>query len=186
MKNLSSALAAAIVLGTLLTAAPAAQAEWYKPSTWFKKKDKRVDLLIVTGNYVNSRLLAELIQLENKQPVLVLPSGEDKIMYALGPNKDAIEIKPENYRSFVKFLRPKQVLFLGDNQYVPQKYIDAVKDDVAIWSITNADWEQTAISAGRMLKMKKLSFDYLVLVNQLEGYKSQQLEDWKNRQDGGK
>ena len=156
------------VLSAALLVAPATHAQWYNPSTWFKKKSKRPELLIVTGNYVKSRILAELIQTREKQPVLLLPTGTEKNLYALGPKKEAMEVNAADFAEFVEFLKPKQIIFLGDKNYCPQSWIDKVKDDHACWVADSSDWEQVAISAERMLKIKNLAIDYLYLLHQLD------------------
>ena len=65
-------------------------------------------------------------------------------------------------------MRPKQILFLGDESYTPQEWVDKVKDDHPCWIADSSDWEQVAISAERMLKIKNLAIDYLYLIHQLD------------------
>lgn len=42
--------------------------------TPYKGPEKDVINLIITGNYVKSKMMAELIQNENKQPFILVPS----------------------------------------------------------------------------------------------------------------
>ena len=137
---------------------------------FLKKKPKRVETLIVTGNFIKSRILAELVQDESKQPVLLLPTGnEDDVCYYLPPKGQAQEIESKDFISFVEFLQPRKVLFLGNAQYASPDFHKALLDnDVVTWAVTNDDWEQIANSVGETMKIKNLYFDYLVLLNQID------------------
>jgi hypothetical protein len=136
----------------------------------FKKKPRRVETLIITGNFIKSRILAELVQDESKQPVLLLPTGnEDDVCYYLPPKGQSLEIEAKDFISFVEFLQPRKVLFLGNAQYASPDYHQALlQHNIVTWAVTNDDWEQIANSVGETMKIKNLYFDYLVLLNQID------------------
>ena len=145
-------------------------AAWWNPVSWFEKKGpKRAETLVVTGNYVKSRILAELIQVRSDQPILLLP-GKDgsETMFFIAPTDDTLEVKKEDYLRFINFLNPKRVLFLGNELYTPTEYVEPLKDRLPIWSVTNNDWKTIALSVEELLKIKHLGYDYLVLINQLD------------------
>jgi len=133
------------------------------------KNSKRIKTLIVTGNFVKSRMLAELIQFRTKQPILLLPTGnEERTMYFLGPDLQAYEIDRDDFKDFVAFLQPKKVLFLGDKNYSPSEYIEELEKVTTTWVVNSSDWEQIAFSVEDVMSIRKLTFDYLVLLKQLE------------------
>jgi len=133
------------------------------------KNPKRIKTLIVTGNFVKSRMLAELIQFRTNQPILLLPTGnEEGTMYFLGPELQAYELEPANFKDFVAFLQPKKVLFLGDKNYAPPEFIDELGEVATTWVVNSGDWEQIAFSVEEVMRIRKLTFDYLVLLKQLE------------------
>ena len=133
------------------------------------KNSKRIKTLIVTGNFVKSRMLAELIQFRTKQPILLLPTGnEESTMYFLGPDLQAYEIDRDAFKDFVAFLQPKKVLFLGDKNYSPSEYIEELEKVATTWVVNSSDWEQIAFSVEDVMSIRKLTFDYLVLLKQLE------------------
>ncbi len=133
------------------------------------KNPKRIKTLIVTGNFVKSRMLAELIQFRTNQPILLLPTGsEETTMYFLGPDLQAYEIDQDDFKDFVAFLQPKKVLFLGDRNYAPPEYIDELGEVATTWVVNSGDWEQIAFSVEEVMRIRKLTFDYLVLLKQLE------------------
>ena len=145
-------------------------AAWWNPVSWFKKKGpKRAETLVITGNYVKSRILAELIQTKNKQPILLLPTGnESDTMFFITPIEDTLEVKKEDFLKFINFLDPERVLSLGNEAYTPAEYIEPLKDQIPVWSVTNNDWETIAFGVEELLKIKRLGYDYLVLLNQLD------------------
>ena len=90
-------------------------AQWYNPMSWSWLKGKRaqrVEILIVTSNHIKSKLLADLIQYETGQPILLLPTGnETEDMFFLLPTGESDEINKTDFVRFVDFLQPKNVLF---------------------------------------------------------------------------
>lgn len=148
--------------------AVASHADWKLPS--LGKKPKRIETLIVTGNYVASRVLAELIQKRIQQPILLLPTGsEDDRCYYIPPTAQSLEVEDRHFLDFVKFLRPKKVLYLGNEYYAPADYHDKlVAAEIPTWAINNEDWGQIAESAEDLLKIKHLHLDYLVLIKQVD------------------
>ncbi len=147
-------------------------AQWYNPKSWplfNSKKAKRVDILIVTTNYVKSKLLADLIQYETNQPILLLPTGSEKDkMFFLLPTHESDEMNEKDFLRFIDFLQPKNVLFLGDERYAPTQYIDRIKDVAGTWLIPGSNWELIARAAGDMLRLRNLELNYLILLNQLD------------------
>ena len=145
-------------------------AGWWNPASGFQKKGpKRAETLVVAGNYVKARILAELIQHKSKQPVLLLPTGnESDTMFFLTPTDDTLQVKKDDYLRFINFLNPKRVLFIGNEKYTPPEYVEPLEDRLPVWSVTNNDWKTIAFSVEDLLKLKRLGYDYLVLLNQLD------------------
>lgn len=157
--------ACAILFAATLTC----QAKWWKPWSWKWlpwKKAKKVETLIITGNFVKSRLLAELLQAELKQPVLLLPGDTKDSLYALGPDGSAIKVARQHFKAFVKYIHPHQILILGDNNYVPTSYSDSLKGIVPVWRLSGTDWEKLAVSSGEVFHLKELGFNYLLLLGE--------------------
>jgi hypothetical protein len=145
-------------------------AAWYNPVDWFKK-NKTPDTLIVTSNYLHSRLLAELIQRRTKQPVLILPTGEESnSIYIL--NADAkqpvMELKSSEYQEFVELLHPRTVVFLGNETYAPQQYVDQVKEGLVVSVFRHDDWNKIAESVGQLLKLRGLPDQYQELLSKYD------------------
>lgn len=132
---------------------------------------KDIITLMITGNYTESRLLAELIQVENQQPMILLPPTPGGKIYFVPAKGQGLEIQDEKFTKFVKFLNPKQILIIGDQRYVPEAYVARINKNQTSIRINNEDWLQIAVSAGRILDLPNLAGDYERLYRQLKGGK---------------
>ena len=137
---------------------------WTKP---FVGPDKEITTLIITGNYAESRLLAELIQSENGQPILLLPAaGQDQIFF-MPPAKRAaaLQVPADELTNFINFTGMKQILILGDDEYASPQYIDKISQNQVVWRVSGNNWKKIAASAGKLLNLTNLNKDYARLLN---------------------
>lgn len=141
--------------------------KWTRP---FASPTQNISTLIITGNYAESRLLAELIQNNDGQPILLLPvaNQEEKIFF-LPPQKRsaALEVPYSELTNFINFINAKQILVLGGEKYISEKYMSKVSGKQVVWHLTGDNWTNIAASAGRLLNLTNLSSDYNKLFNQL-------------------
>ncbi len=140
-------------------------------ATPYQGPERDVITLIITSNYKKSRLLAELIQRETKQPILLLPAGDQKGIYFMPASvkRPALEIKEENIGKFVGLINPQQILVLGDRGYVHQNYIDMIDKKMPVFVVNGRDWVINAKSVARLLDLNNLASDYTRLYNKIEG-----------------
>jgi len=142
-------------------------------ATPYQGPERDVITLIITSNYKKSRLLAELIQRETKQPILLLPAGDQKGIYFMPSSvkKPALEIKEENIGKFVELINPQQILVLGDRGFVHQNYIDMIDKKMPVFVVNGRDWVINAKSVAKLLDLNNLASDYARLYHQVEGGK---------------
>ena len=154
----------------LFAAANCARADFWRWTRPFRGPDQNIQTLIVTGNYATSRLLAELIQKTNKQPILLVPADNSNKIYFMPPPSRAkpLTIKNEQLTNFINFLRPKQIMILGDKKFVPKKYTDEIGTNQIVWRLTGDNWKKMAASAGRLLNLTNVSGDYETLFAKLK------------------
>lgn len=141
---------------------------WTKP---FVGPDQKISTLIVTGNYANSRMLAELIQESNRQPILLVPStgGEDGIYFIPPKNREkALKVPFNELTNFVNFAAAKQIIILGDNRYVPDKYTDEISNVQTVCKITSSNWNNIAYTVGKFLNLPNLASDYKNLYDKMK------------------
>lgn len=167
MSSLTSR-ARAVIVATFLIA-NLSHAQWWNPkSVLFERDAKQADTLIVTGNYIKSRMVAELFQRATKQPILLLPSpGGNGSFYFLSPKK-SVEIQSADFVRFIEFLQPKKIVLMGNEEYAPARYVDMLGGDIPLWTIRNNDWEKIAATVGDMFGIKQLLHNYLLLQYQLD------------------
>ncbi|NOY81468.1 MAG: hypothetical protein GXP31_10745 [Kiritimatiellaeota bacterium] len=135
---------------------------------YFSKKS-RVETLLITGNIARSRLLAEMIQFKTGQPVLLIsPSASGEQLYFLPAADEAGAIETAKYVEFIDYLHPERIVFLGGPQYVPQQFVDQVKDRYPSLMVTGDDWTKNAEALGKIFRVRKLARRYAELLQQIE------------------
>ena len=132
----------------------AAAAPW---STFGPKR--KPETLVITANYVSPRLMAELIQHESGQPYLLLPAEGDedqRIFLCPRNNKETIVIPENEIGRFVDFLGSKRIIVLGNQNYVPEKYVNMLNPNTPVVRVTGNDWERIAEELKFMLNLSKM------------------------------
>lgn len=139
-------------------------------ASWLANGPKReVVTLVVTGNYKSPRLMAELILYESRQPYLLLPtpqSQDQRIIYVQAKG-NAHEIPEKSLPQFVQFLNPSRIIILGDERYVPSKYLTLLDRSIPIVRIEGDDWNRIAEQATLLLGLSNLGGDYKKLRDDL-------------------
>jgi hypothetical protein len=124
--------------------------------------NQRIESLIVTGNYAKSRLLAELVQYKTRQPVmLVSPAPEGNMeLYFMPSGTEAIALPTDKYVEFIDYLRPKRVVFLGNEEFLPTIYLDMVRDRYPTVAVGSNDWQKNAEAMAGLFDCKKLPAEF--------------------------
>ena len=130
---------------------------------WMSLGPKRkLETLVITGNYKSPRLLAELIQNESRQPYMLLPDparGDGRI-YFVPPKSDAVEVKETYFNDFIRTAGPKRIIILGDERYVPRRYEDMLDKVIPVVRVTGANWVRVAEELTFMLNLNHLDRNY--------------------------
>ena len=130
---------------------------------WMSLGPKRkLETLIITGNYKSPRLLAELIQNESRQPYILLPdpAGTDKRIYFCPPKSAAMEVREMYFNDFIRTAGPKRIIILGDERYVPRRFEDMLDKAIPVVRITGANWQRIADELTFMLNLNHLDRNY--------------------------
>ena len=120
-----------------------------------------VKTLMVTGNFVQPRLLTELVQFRTKQPILVFhqdPGADLRLFYLVRGKCE--EIATSKFAEFVEHLNPKSVIVLGDEVCVPAEYQELLRKKFRVMVINSENWELNAQMLGEMMDMPKLNRDF--------------------------
>ncbi|HPN84904.1 MAG TPA: hypothetical protein PK821_06160 [Victivallales bacterium] len=168
MKKLALTLTAVVTAAIMITSVSVSAWDWSKP---FKGPGKDVRSLIITGNYTKHRILAELIQLETKQPILLLPAIPGGKIFFMPARNEALEIEDAKFTNFVKFTKPEMILIIGDGGPVTQSFIDRIDPYQTKIIVYNKNMEQTAIRIGKILDLTDLAYDFSKIEKDLESGK---------------
>jgi len=164
--SISRTFKSGLVLLALVTASGVFAASWFANGP---KRD--VVTLVVTGNYKSPRLMAELILYESRQPYLLLPTPESqdqRIIYVQAKG-NAHEIPEKSLPQFVQFLNPSRIVVLGDERYVPEKYLNLLDRAIPTVRIEGEDWNRIADQTTLLLGLSNLAGDYRKLRDEMTG-----------------
>jgi hypothetical protein len=137
--------------------------DWTKP---FVGPGEKISTLIITGNYAKPRIIAELIQADTRQPILLTPAKGHDGIYFMPPQKDggkAMKIPYNELTNFINFVGPKQILVLGDTNYVSNKYFSKISKEQTVCRISSKNWQRVADTVGDFLNIPNLPNDYQTL-----------------------
>lgn len=138
-------------------------ADWWNPVSWFAPTPQ--ETLIVSGNYVKPRLLAELAQRRSEQSVLLV-SGEE--IFLLTANGEAVAEQKGNLAVLVDHLKPKRIFVLGDNDYAPAGALEALRGKYPVLAIAGDDWRKNAQALEDAMRLHGLAEYYGTLLTKLE------------------
>lgn len=157
-KKIAGVIFAAIISTSILPLY-ASSWNWTRP---YKMPEKNIQSLVIVGNYRQPRLLAELVQSETKQPILVVPaSGEGNVYFMPADREDkTMEITQNDLTDFIKFVNPDKIIVLGDKRYVPERYLAAIDPKQTVITVTNKEWAEVAKTTSRILDLKYLIRDF--------------------------
>ena len=141
-------------------------------ASWFVRGNKyNIETLVITGNYKSSRLIAELIQAESRQPYIIVPAANAKhtTWYLALPKTKGAAMSEDKFGAWVKFSQCRRVVILGDTTYVPEKYESMIDKSIPVVRITG-DWQRVAEELTFLLNLSNLKRSYPELRPQLDRY----------------
>ena len=129
---------------------------------------RRIETIIVAGNYKSPRLIAELIQNESRQIYLLFPAkgGEDRVIFCSPTqNKQVLRSK---IAIALRTLNPKRVVILGDERYLSKADAELLGRDIPVVRIEGNDWQRIADELNFMLNLNRLSDDFARINEQMK------------------
>ncbi len=130
---------------------------------WWSQGPRRdIETLVVVANYKTTRLIADLIQAESRQPYLLLPAAEsgDTRIYFCPPKTAAIEIPEAELAKFVQQANPRRLLIVGDERYVPRRTINQLGTEIPVFIVEGSDWQRNVDEIGHMLPLSNLGRNF--------------------------
>ena len=124
-------------------------------------KDLGIDTLIVTKNYIQPRILAELVQQKTSSTVvLILPTEEESSMYAIRKAKagqDTVKFNKSKFKDFINILDPRSVIFIGNtDKDIPAEYVKQLSNDFAVVTVKHEDMTKVAKGLGGLMRIYQL------------------------------
>jgi hypothetical protein len=118
----------------------------------------RAHTLMITGNYMNSRLLCDLAQYKTKQPILLfsLDADQSQQIFFMPASSKVQQINADEFVDIVSFINPKRIVVVGGNEYVPQSFIDQIRGKFPVMTFNSEDWALNARMLGDLLNQRGL------------------------------
>ena len=129
----------------------------------FKRSGRvRATSLIVVGNYMEPRLLAEIAQYYSKQPVLVISpdlDGGHQLFFMPTPAKATTD-SADQFIEIVKHVNPKRNVVLGNDKYVPASFVDQARANFSVITLDSDDWSKNATALEEILRVGNLKSNF--------------------------
>jgi len=162
-------VAAVLTCGLTAVSAMAGFWDWTRP---FQGPERRVSTLVITANYKRPLALAQLIRAENRQPYLLVPAQQDEpknfFFCPVSEKVPAMKLQEADITRFVRLLNPEKIIVLGDERYVPARYLPALEGRIPIVRIDCDDWNKNAATLGGMLNLTHLEGDFATITKELD------------------
>lgn len=137
----------------------------------FKRAGRvRSNTLILSGNYLHSRLLADLAQYYSKQPILLISPDVDGAyqLFYLPSDNTGTSVNADDFMTIVEYVNPKRIVVLGGDDFVPRKFTDLARSKYSVLILDSDDWSRNAATLGELLKADKLAISFKQYKSNLE------------------
>jgi len=130
----------------------------------FRKTGRtRANTLLVAGNYLDSRLLAELAQYRTKQPIVLFSvdlDGSYQMFFIPDAKKDVEPSPVEKFSEIITYVNPKRVVFLGGNDVIPSQYVQEAKKVASTLVLDGDNWSMNAKELGHLMNQGRLQREF--------------------------
>lgn len=130
----------------------------------FKRSGRvKASSLIVVGNYMEPRLLAEIAQYYSKQPVLVISpdiDGRSHQLFFMPTPAKATTDNADQFIEIVKHVNPKRIIVLGNDKYVPASFVDQARASYSVITLDSDDWSKNATALEEILRVGNLKSNF--------------------------
>ena len=134
-----------------------------KPAPVRKKyrRSEPIRYLIITANYATPRFLADRARKVADCTVVVVPENlrtpaRDTLLTVIPANQhDTFTLRAEHLSRFLAYIRPINVIFLGNSDVVPPCYRKAVPSYCNVINAGDAAWKVNAVTLDNVLNTSK-------------------------------
>jgi len=138
------------------------------------KSSRLIPYLIITANYKVPAILVQTARRDLKVPYVVIiddarqPNSETRAVFFPPKASKPVNILAKDLSKLLAYLRVRDVIILGNSDYVPSYYAMAVPSCSRTLMITDPDWKVNAYKLDNILNTNKISQAYRGYINSLE------------------
>ncbi len=127
------------------------------------KRSKLIPYVLLTANYEIPRIFAETARKQLDVPYIILldssktPTVDAEAVFFPPNVQEPIRIKAKDISKLLAYLRARDVIILGNTDYVPAFYQKAVPAVSRKLIVNSADWRLNAIKLSNILNTDKIT-----------------------------
>lgn len=126
------------------------------------KESKLIPTVIITADYEMPRVFTQVARLELDVPYIMIlgnakePDPEAEMVFIAPKATKAVKLKAKDLSKLLAYLRARDVIILGNTDYVPAFYALAVPATSRKVVIADADWQVNAVKLSNVLNSDKI------------------------------
>ncbi len=131
------------------------------------KLSKLIPAVIITADYEMPRVFTQTARRELNVPYIMIlgnakdPAPETEMVFMAPKATKAVSLKAKDLSKFLAYLRARDVIILGNTDYVPAFYSLAIPGTSRKVVIADADWQVNAVKLSNVLNSGKIYDSYL-------------------------
>lgn len=131
------------------------------------KQSKLIPTVIITADYEMPRVFVQAARRELNIPYIVIlgnakePNPEADLIFFAPNAKKPVQLKAKDLSKLLVYLRARDVIILGNTDYVPAFYALAIPKTSRKVVVADADWQVNAVKLSNILNSAKIYEAYL-------------------------
>lgn len=131
------------------------------------KASKLIPTVIITADYEMPRVFTQAARRELHVPYIMIlgnsktPDPNAEMVFVAPLAKEAVKLKAKDLSKLLAYLRARDVIILGNADYVPEFYSFAIPKTSRKVVIADADWQVNAVKLSNVLNSGKIYDAYL-------------------------
>ena len=129
------------------------------------KQSKLIPTVIITADYEMPRVFAQTARRDLNIPyIMILSNAKDpeaELVFMAPKATKAVSLKAKDLSKLLAYLRARDVIILGNTEYVPAFYSLAIPKTSRKVVIADTDWQVNAVKLSNVLNSGKIFDTYL-------------------------
>ena len=153
------------------------------------KISRLIPYVLIVTNYGIPRFLAEYCCKNLNIPYLMIvdktpsPYANARIALCLPKAKEPIWLTAKDLSRLLAYMRPREVILLGDADFMPTYYRKAVPETSRMFVVNDTDWSENTLRLSSIIRADRLKKAYRDYIIQRDREHEQKRKNLKNAQE---